>query len=409
MIYESLVVPKETVTSLTEIKRALLSFEKVFLLEPNDRDMIPPNSFLAAIGMPFLGINFGAVRPLGKISEYDNNFEKLTDELKLARKEGIIEVISTFNQQATQGTTIGAVPIGGYPLNPSFVLWLYRNIAQERNFLNIAIEDELKNLVSNKEFLFSISEKGQADKSINNIPAMPLLNGDFLDESLREPLTQIARGRIATAIKICGFCESKEIVPFFSDNSYTKIVNLLIQNTKKAIDTVKEDPFWTKRGRVLNIIHDEFIDETNLENMSMKDVLKLRTKVWKRQAEAREKLFESIRQIADETNDESKFEEICKDKVTKYKNISEELERERKVIKTKIICEAGMATLGIAGCLSQVQSPLGSMALTLIAGGIWAFQRTQTYAPELIKLKDKEKEFKRGAGFGLHNFYKNLR
>lgn len=86
--------------------------------------------------------------------------------------------------------------------------------------------------------------------------------------------------------------------------------------------------------------------------------------------------------------------------------------QERQNLHFKIKCEIGKATLGggiaFAGLLSQLSSPLTSMGLTLAAGGMWAFDKSKEYVPALRQLKSKEIELKRGAGFGLHEFYSRI-
>jgi len=57
MIYEALLVPHEAPPSLRDIKRALLTYDKVVMIDPADRELIPRNSFMTAIiGMPLARI-----------------------------------------------------------------------------------------------------------------------------------------------------------------------------------------------------------------------------------------------------------------------------------------------------------------------------------------------------------------
>jgi hypothetical protein len=81
MIYRTLLGPSETPPTLREVKRALLTFDKVLLTDPKDRDIIPPQAFMIALGLPpIMGGNFGPVRPLGKSPGYDDEFDKLLEE-----------------------------------------------------------------------------------------------------------------------------------------------------------------------------------------------------------------------------------------------------------------------------------------------------------------------------------------
>ena len=57
--------------AVLEIKRALLTFDKVYLADPDDRELFPPQAFMTAIGMPpIMGISVGPVRPIGKLPGY---------------------------------------------------------------------------------------------------------------------------------------------------------------------------------------------------------------------------------------------------------------------------------------------------------------------------------------------------
>src|SRR5437660_12569919 len=131
MIYETFIAPKERPNTALEIKRALLSFDKIYIADPNDRDLFPPQAFMTAIGMPpLMGINTGPVRPLGKVPGYDSAFDKLMSDIDIARRQGLIDVIASYDRSMSDRATIGAVLMGGYPLNAQFMLWAYRNIAR---------------------------------------------------------------------------------------------------------------------------------------------------------------------------------------------------------------------------------------------------------------------------------------
>jgi len=52
MIYDAFLAPTECPNSSHELKRALLTFDKIYVADPNDRNLFPPQAFLIAIGMP---------------------------------------------------------------------------------------------------------------------------------------------------------------------------------------------------------------------------------------------------------------------------------------------------------------------------------------------------------------------
>ena len=415
MIYECLIAPTESPNSMLEIKRALLTYDKVKIVDPSDRDIMPSNTYMSTIiGMPLFGMDMGAVRPMGKVLGYDDVFEKITEKCKPAIQQGLIEIISTYNIPDTKGTfSIGGVPTGGYPLNTQFVFWLYRGMAQDQEFLEKAISSSKKSLLENIGLSGDLALKGVGDFSINNGPVLPLINDASLSNDEQECLTQIARGRIAAMIKYAGFCEMKELVPVFNGTVYGNIVSNLLNNTHKVLADIEDDQFWIRRNRILELCHEEFLDEKILDSMSIDEVIKLRTKAWGEQAKSREGLFSSVGEIALELDSEDLFQNKARDFVSKYRKDSEALVREREDVHFKIKCELGKATLGggttLIGLLSQFSSPLTSMGLTLAIGGVWAFDKSKEYVPALKELKNKELELKRGAGFGLHDFYSRIK
>lgn len=417
MIYESLIAPTEEVTSLREIKKGLLTYEKVKLIDPSDRDVIPANSFMtAAFGMPpIFGINMGAVTPLGKRLTYDDDFQKLIDFCKQPINEGLIEVISTYNVQETNSFTIGGTATGGYPLNPNFVFRVFREFSKNLDFLNAAIYNDKKLLLKLKDKELNLSLSGKGSSKINDIPHLPLIEDINIDEDSRIYLSQIAQARIASFIKYAGYCEQKDLIPIFHSNAYGNIGAQLLNNVNNLLSIPdNDDLFWLKRNRVLKLCHEEYLDDLQLDMMSIKDILKFRSKIWGKQANAREELFSSIGKLSQEIGQDEIFNKRATEQIKNYKKIASGLERERKNIKYQIRTDIAGGLLraggvGLTGSyLSQFESPFISVAATLIAGGIWALDKSKNYVPELIKLKDQEKEFKRGAGMGIQNFYSRI-
>lgn len=415
MIYECLIAPTENPNSLLEIKRALLTYDKIKLIDPSDRDVMPSSAYMSTIiGMPLFGMDMGAVRPMGKALGYDDIFEKIIDACKPAIQQELIEVITTYDIPDTKGKfTIGAVPTGGYPLNTQFVFWLYRSMAQDQEFLSQAILGNKSGLLASLETSAELALKGVGDGGINEIPALPLLNDTRLTSDQNEYLTEIARARIASVIKYSGYCEAKDLIPVFNGSTYGNIVAKLLNNAHSVLSEIEDDIFWMKRNRVLELCHEEFLDEATLDSMSIDEVIKLRSKAWGHQAQAREALFSSVGEIALEIDDHVTFQNKASELVKNYRKESEALIQERSAVQFKIKCDLGIATLGggtaLIGLLSQLASPLASIGVTMAAGGMWAFDKSKKYVPALKELKTKENELKRGAGFGLHEFYSRIK
>lgn len=414
MIYESLIAPSEFSIVERDVKRALLTYDKVKLADPADRDVMPGNSFMSSIiGIPFMGFDMGPVRPMGKTSDYDNNFSQVIDKLKPAIKQGLVETISTYNQEKTKRFTFGAVPTGGYPLNTRFVFSLYRNMAQNQDFLISAISQDGKKLIKILDQESELALEGKGDIGINNIPALPLINIKGLKGGQVERMTQIARSRIASFIKYAGFCEQKNLIPLFPSDIYGQIAEKVLTNTQSILNEVEEDEFWIRRNRVLSLCHEEYLVDELLDQMTIEEVLKLRTRTWKRQAKAREELFNAITSISAELAEDEDFTKSAKKRISEYRKTYAELELERKNIRYKIKCDVGVGLLGgatgLTGLLSQLESPISSIGLTLAAGGMWVLDKSKYYIPSLKELKKQNEELKRGAGLGIHNFYTRLK
>ncbi len=409
MIYRTMLAPSETPPTMREVKRALLTFDKVLITDPRDRDIIPPQAIGIAIGLPpIIGASFGPVRPLGKSPGYDNEFDKLLDQCKQARSDGVLDVISTYSHQDT--ITIGAVLMGGYPLNPRAMLAIYRSLARDNEFLMTAIRND-SILTADANYIEAVELANcSADGSINNDPATPLIEGEMGRQELRTAFTNIARARLAAIIKTIGYCAAKELVPFFSNAFQHNISWKIVANSRQVIDELAtEDMYWINRSLALRVAHEEFLDEAVLDQMSIGDVLKLRTKAWGEQANARDGLMKSVAEISRELDPTNELEKECKEKIRQYRSEAEKLERERSALKLKIKCEIGIAIGGTvtAGTIAQVQTAVGA-ATVLLAGCVYALKKIKDYGPVRQSLKAAEEEFKDNAGFGLYEFYKTV-
>ena len=122
MIHDALIVPSECAPTSLDIKRALLSYNKVLIVSPSDRDLIPSRTFGLALGMPpIMSWDMGPVMPMGKAPGYDNEIEELASTFGEAISEGALEIISTYNEISPGSMLIGTVGVDNYPLNPQAV------------------------------------------------------------------------------------------------------------------------------------------------------------------------------------------------------------------------------------------------------------------------------------------------
>lgn len=113
----ALIIPSEFCTTSLEVKRALLTYDQVKIIDPAERDIMPPQAQIAAIiGIPIIGMNMGPINEIGKVANYDNDFDKLVEEVLPAINQNIVQVIRTYPE--SNAMTIGGIDLGSYPLHP---------------------------------------------------------------------------------------------------------------------------------------------------------------------------------------------------------------------------------------------------------------------------------------------------
>lgn len=410
--------PSEAPCGLLDVKRALLTFDKVLIADPNDRELIPPQSFSMAMGLPpIMGFNMGPVRPLGKTPDYDGAFDQLMTGIDVAKRQGLIEVVSSYDLSTSNQATIGAVLMGDYPLNPQFMLWAYRSVARDNEVLSAAIKgDQTLSLGSDDDILALVTDHASADGSINDDPALPVLSSPLGREHLRAAFTSIARGRVASVMKSIGYCTSKDLVPLFTNHAYAQIASSFASRASQVLDAVADvDPYWARRTQVLKCAYAEYIDDNVLESMTLDQVIALRTVAWGEQAEARDALLSAISELAEEES--SDFTNAVTEQIREFRKKAGELANQRASLSFKINCDllkggGGVATSvmagsGFKGMLSQVQTGIGA-ATVLLAGCLWGVEKLQDHKAAVDNLRRAEAEFRDHVCFGVHDFYRRI-
>lgn len=410
----ALLIASEQPPSLRDVKAALLTYDSVHLLDPDDRDLFPSTGMPIAIGMPPV-MSFPSpnpVRRIGKIHGYDEKFEIVLSKSKAAIAQGSL-LVSRSYQTPSPDFSIGMVDLGGFPLNISWLMALYRAYASDPVLQTAAIQNDAW-LYSDPENIFKIAEsRGVADGSINNDPPLPDLSIPLANEGTREALSNIARARIGHAIKLTGYCMTQGFVPHGVHSSHDAILRAVISKSASFIDEIVEvDPYWNYRNRALKLAHDEYIDYNRLDEMSIENVLDLRTVSWGRQADARDELLESIGKLARELIKEQDFDRAASEKIRDYRQKAAEIEDERAALRFRINCEIGKSVINLAGIttagtITSLGTGVGAAA-ALLAGGYFALQQYQDLKPISDELRLAEEEFKFDARYGIHNFYQNF-
>jgi hypothetical protein len=303
------------------------------------------------------------------------------------------------------------VDLGGFPLDLGILLMLFRAAASDPEFQLAAVEND-KWLFDEPDRVWAVAEqRGNADGTINDSLDLPDVIFPLNNENIREPLSNIARARIGHTIKLVGYCMTKGLIPHGIHKSHDAILRLFLRNSAKVIDDVAEaDPYWNYRNRVLKLAHEEYIDFARLEQMSVEDVLTLRTATWGRQVQARDALFDATGQLARNSLEEKDFDKAVSEQIRNYRQLAAEVEDERTALRFKVHCEVGKTLLSAAGAGTAVGAvaTLGTgigAASAIVAGAYLALQQYQDLKPIADQLRQAESEFKDDLRFGIHNFY----
>lgn len=412
MVRSTLLIPSERPPTLLDLKVGLLTYDTVQLLDPGERDLFPSTGMGMAIGIPPIMSMPSAnpVRRLGKAPGYDDDFAAVVDAAKAAVNQGSISVIRTYQPPAPE-LRIGMVDLGGFPLDLPVLLALFRAAAADPQFQAAAVQND-RWLFEAPGRVEAVAEpRGNADGTINNAPPLPDVTFPIANQDLRVALSNIARARIGHTIKLTGFCMTRGLVPHGSHHWHDSILRTFLRKSAEFIDRVSEvDPYWSYRNQALRLVHDEYLDVTRLDKLTIEDVLRLRTAAWGRQAEARDALFDAVGKIARDAIEEADFNKAVSEQIRDYRQKAGELEDERAELLFKVNCEIGKTVLGGAGALTATGAitTLGTglgVAAALLAAAYFALQRYQDLEPLAKKLRQAEGEFKSDARFGIHNFY----
>jgi hypothetical protein len=159
MTDSALISPTERPYDSNSIKRALLTYDKVYLFSPDDRDLIPSNVYMQlTTGMP-IGMSMGPVRPLGKTDNYNESFEEIIGSFSDAIKQGSLEILSTPEEDKSM--TIGVVPLPNDSPPPDFVFYNYRNLITSPEFISVVSKGIDNNIFSLAKDIEQLAPAGQ--------------------------------------------------------------------------------------------------------------------------------------------------------------------------------------------------------------------------------------------------------
>jgi hypothetical protein len=378
-LISTLLLPTERPPIAVDVKRALLTFDQVNMSSADDRELIDPASFLAAISPIPMPIAFGGgegpVLPLGKLPRYDEVFEQTLSECDAAVRQGSV-VIRASPKIMTTGFMLGAIPNPEGWAPPQWVMNMFRLLVSQREVLlsacrGLPTEQHLRQLD-----LGALAPGGLALTSgFGGPPSVADVNDGSLHPDVALAVQRLAAARLGVAIKYVGLCEVTGLHPTSSDVGMVSLIEHFQKTSASSVasilETHSERDLVRRVMRVERIVFSHDLPDALLDGLSIEDVLKLRTAAWGRAASARTAFFAAVRRLADECPTDSEFDRAVRDSITSYSTERADLADEWKKLGVKVGVPVLTGALTASGNILQsiLGIPSWSVAVVVTAAG----------------------------------------
>ncbi|HET6558369.1 MAG TPA: hypothetical protein VFG54_13710 [Prolixibacteraceae bacterium] len=421
MIANSLILPTEQSIDIHDIKRALLTYDKIYIPSPDDRELLPPNTYqnalMASLGFPTMpmGIPDGPIKPLGKTENYDEIFEKVINECKDAISQGSIEILGT--PQYEESITILGAPIPEDTPNPFFTYMNYRQISENPEFVQLMSKGLEKLNLNNVKDISKLIPSGREseEQSINDIkrPPKALLNIEGVDKDSIQVLSNLCHTRIGTLVKYLGYSFNKQLHPFTSDLGYANVISKLEFNFIGTIDSIQSDEELLKKQKRLatlhNLIVSEYIDPVKIDNLKINQILKQRTKAWGKTQENRSKLIFELNEIALDCDTDSKFERVCNVKFKDFLKVASDYQHEVDKLRIMLLFDANLFFFMKGQNYMLFEKILKAPSIeTLLIVGALGIQLAKQHLTAVLDIVKKAEERREATGYAIYSNYRYL-
>jgi len=421
MIANSIILPTEQPIEIHDIKRALLTYDKIYIPSPDDRELLPPNTYQNALmvslgfpAMPF-GMPDGPIKPLGKTDHYDEIFEKVITDCKDAISQGSIEILGAPRYE--ESATIGAIPMPDDTPNPFFTYLNYRQISENSDFVNLMSTGLEKLDVKKIKDITKLTPSGResVEQSVNEIkrPPKALLHNPNMDDDTLQLLSTLCHTRIGSLVKYLGYSFNKQLHPYTSDIGYANVISKLEYNFIGTVDSIQSDEELLKKQKRLSTLHNlilsEFIDPIKIDSLEISQILKQRTKAWGKTQENRAKLISELNDIAFDCDSDFKFERACKSKFKDFLKVASDYHYEVDKLKLMLLFDANLFFF-LRGQEFQLLEKIlkaPSLETLLIVGGL-GIQYAKQHLIAILDIVKKAEEKREATGYAIYTNYRYL-
>lgn len=421
MIANSIILPTEQPIDIKDIKRALVTYDKIYIPSPDDRELIPSNTYtnalFASLGFPTMpmGMPDGPIKPLGKTDNYDLLFEKVINECKPALDQGSIEILGA--PQYTETVTTLAAPIPEDTPNPFFTYINYRQISENPEFIQLMSKGLEKIEFDKIRDINSLLPSGREneEQSVNDQKRAPkaMLSSTGLEKDQEELLSKMCHTRIGTLVKYLGYSFIKDLHPFTTDTGYAGVISKLEFNFIGTVESIEANEELLKRQKRLSALHNvmvsEYIDPERIDKLDVKQILKLRTKAWGKTQKNRKLLITDLNDIALDCENDDKFQRECQRKFDEFLKTTEDYRHEIDKLKLMLIFDANVFAYLNYSEFQLLEKLLKAPSFeTLLIVGSLGIQYAKQHLGAIMDIIKNAEERRKATGYGIYSSYKYL-
>lgn len=404
----ALVVPTEKPPTDVDFKRAMLLFDQVHVFDPSDRELFAPHLWMQAIGspIPMLHMNMGPILPLGKLPRYDESFAEAIESCAAARSEGVLVVEQA--PEPSPGFAIGSVPSTPGRGHPRPILQVLRFLASNRDYLTDVCEGVSGDTLTRVD-PGMLAPGGNALK-VQGPPLADIQDGSLPNDQA-ETLRLLAAARIGSLVKCMDSSELRGLHLYSTDSGIHAAVSRMSSTAALTLAGLLGDDerrLVQRAVRVERVLADMTLPDATLGAMSVKKILKRRTKAWGRFGEARDAFFRHVRVLSQECTTDEAFDGRVKAELKTYYRSAGELNDEWKKWGLRVGAKATAASAVASGNVCEQLLGLESWSALAAISAVAAARLIEKEGPALIELWRKTTQNRIGAGRALAMPYSTI-
>jgi hypothetical protein len=253
------------------------------------------------------------------------------------------------------------------------------------------------------------------DSPSQSFPFKAAYPGFVATEDERQIMTRLCHARLGSLAKSLLISEKDSLVPYTSDIGMASVIQTLDSNTHNAlealIDDVSERDIIKRLEWLHRVVVTDFVDPATFDELSVADVLKLRTRAWGKAGEARDALSRQLKKMALENPTFDEFRQASQTSCDDFEKAKADLDHELSQFRIKAGSDIGIGLVKVSAVTSAAELiykflSTGSPEIALVLGGLYVFLKLtkEQIVPYRDYLKKKD-ELRHSSGYALFRPY----